>query len=65
MNERHFFLLTAPANTPNSWTWVEPLQPPYTDPDEFIFQYTWLDLDESVRLSRGLGDWLHALRDDE
>jgi 8-oxo-dGTP pyrophosphatase MutT (NUDIX family) len=63
MNERHVFHLTAPAHTPDSWTWVEPLQAPYTDPDEFIFKYTWLDLDENVRLSRGLGDWLHALLD--
>ncbi|HVG00234.1 MAG TPA: NUDIX domain-containing protein [Chloroflexia bacterium] len=61
MNERHVFHIAAPTGTPDSWTWVEPLQAPYTDPDEFIFEYSWVDLDEGVRLSRGLGDWLHSL----
>ncbi|HYP19067.1 MAG TPA: NUDIX domain-containing protein [Chloroflexia bacterium] len=63
MNERHVFHLAAPAETPDSWTWVEPLQAPYTDPDEFICNYSWVDLDEGVRLSRGLGEWLHVLRE--
>jgi 8-oxo-dGTP pyrophosphatase MutT (NUDIX family) len=64
MNERHVFHMAAPADTPDSWTWVEPVAGPGANPDEFIFQYRWIDLDESVRLSRGLGDWLHLLRDD-
>jgi 8-oxo-dGTP pyrophosphatase MutT (NUDIX family) len=62
MNERHVFHLTAPSNTPNSWTWIEPVTSPGTNPPELTFQYSWVDLNESVRLSRNLGHWLHMLR---
>lgn len=59
VNERHVFHLEAPEDTPDSWTWIEPV--PVTDPDENIFQYSWLDLDGNVSLSRKLGDYLHML----
>lgn len=62
MNERHVYHLTAPSNTPDSWTWVEPVPAHLAHPDEFIFQYSWVDLNDNVRLSRNLGDCLHMLR---
>jgi 8-oxo-dGTP pyrophosphatase MutT (NUDIX family) len=64
MNERHVFHLAAPAGTPDTWTLVEPVPAAVSDANELVFQYSWLGLDESVRLARGLGDWLHLLRDE-
>jgi 8-oxo-dGTP pyrophosphatase MutT (NUDIX family) len=62
VHERHFFQLTAPPETPDTWTWIETSGGEVPDEEGYVFQFFWHDLDSGIELAGNLGDWLHLLR---
>ncbi len=56
---RHVFHLRAPAHLPERWTWGECCG----TPDQITFEFYWLPLHPTPKLSGGQGDHLDAIAD--
>ena len=62
IHERHVFHLSAPPDTPGTWSWIETSGGEVPDEEGYVFDFYWLDLDGEIDLAGNQGDWLHALR---
>lgn len=63
IHERHFFHLSAPPDTPDTWSWVESSGGEVPDEEGYVFDFSWRDLEGEIELAGGQGDWLRMLRD--
>lgn len=61
IHERHFFHLTAPPNTPDTWTWIETSGGEVPEEEGYVFEFSWRDLDGEIELAGLQGEWLHLL----
>jgi 8-oxo-dGTP diphosphatase len=62
VNERHVFHLAAPAETKDSWTWVETDGGRVPELKGYVFELRWVGLDEPLELAGDQGDYLGAIR---
>ena len=60
-HERHVFHLHAPADTRDTWTWVETSGREVSEDEGYVFVFRWIPLDENIDLEGNQGDYLHLI----
>ncbi len=62
LHERHVFILTVPADIPDTWEWIETDGGQKSELEGYVFCCHWANLSGEIDLAGGQGDYLYAIR---